>query len=410
MTTTRGLRLAFVSLLAVIGCEQRAPSTVRVATYNASLTRFEAGGLIADLATGADSQARAVAEVVQRIRPDIILLNEFDYDAEGEAASLFHGRYLAVPQQTTASSSPAAAIEYPYWYIASVNTGIPSGIDLDHNGTVGETGRDYGGDALGFGFFPGQFGMIIYSRFPIDREGVRTFQNFRWRDMPDARLPLDPATGHAWYTDAALAILPLSSKSHWDVPVDVQGRVVHLLVSHPTPPVFDGPEDRNGRRNHDEIRLWRDYVTPGSGEYLYDDIGAGGGLRSGESFIVMGDQNADPADGDSYQRPIRMLLESPLIDTTITPASHGAVEQAGRQGGANDQHQGDPAFDTGDFTDVPGPGNLRLDYVLPSADLELVDAGVFWPLSDDPLIALIGASDHRLVWIDVRMGGGGARR
>ena len=44
---------------------------------------------------------------------------------------------------------------------------------------------------------------------------------------------------------------------------------VHFLVSHPTPPVFDGPEDRNGPRNYDEIRFWADY-SPRTGGYIYD--------------------------------------------------------------------------------------------------------------------------------------------
>jgi hypothetical protein len=49
-----------------------------------------------------------------------------------------------------------------------------------------------------------------------------------------------------------------------------------------------------------------------------------------------------------------------------------------------------------------------VDYVLPSRDLLIVDAGVFWPASTDPLHRLIGgfpfaSSDHRLVWVDVRL-------
>ena len=92
----------------------------------------------------------------------------------------------------------------------------------------------------------------------------------------------------------------LSSKSHWDVPVEVGGRTVHVLASHPTPPTFDGAEDRNGRRNHDEIRFWADYVRPGAGSgYIYDDAGGTGGLKPGSSFVILGDQNADPLDGDS---------------------------------------------------------------------------------------------------------------
>jgi hypothetical protein len=43
-----------------------------------------------------------------------------------------------------------------------------------------------------------------------------------------------------------LEVFRLSSKSHWDVPIVIGRKTVHFLVSHPTPPVFDGPEDRNG--------------------------------------------------------------------------------------------------------------------------------------------------------------------
>ncbi len=385
------------------GCGRRESHSVRVATFNASLNRNDAGKLVTDLA-GDDPQAKAVAEIVQRVRPDILVVNEFDWDDNGEAARLFHDRYLAVGQRV--SGEPAArAIEYPFWFTASVNTGTPSGLDLDNDGIVGASGVAYGGDALGFGFFPGQYGMVIYSRFPIHTEEIRTFQNLLWRDMPDALLPVDPDSGEPWYTDAELAVLPLSSKSHWDVPVNVAGRTVHLLISHPTPPVFDGPEDRNGRRNHDEIRLWRDYITANAASYLYDDRGTGGGLTDGASFIIMGDMNSDPHDGDSHERPIAMLLRHPRVDTSITPTSAGGSEQARLQGGYNERHTGDPGFDTADFDDGErGPGNLRLDYVLPSKDLGVVDAGVFWPLSDDPLFDLVGVSDHRLVWVDMVVG------
>ena len=103
--------------------------------------------------------------------------------------------------------------------------------------------------------------MAVFSKYPIDTAGARTFQTFRWADMPGALLPIDPATGQSWYSPAELEVVRLSSKSHWDVPIQIgSGRPVHFLVSHPTPPVFDGPEDRNGRRNFDEIRFWADYV------------------------------------------------------------------------------------------------------------------------------------------------------
>ncbi len=253
--------LAGLSLLAIDGAAMAAGSaagsahgerSARFATFNASLNRAVEGELVADLSTPDDVQAQAVAEVIQRVRPDVLLINEFDFDAEGLAARLFQQNYLSV------GHNGARPIAYRYRFVAPSNTGIPSGFDLDNNGAVGGPN-----DAFGFGAYPGQFGMAVYSRYPILRHHVRTFQHFLWKDMPGALLPDDPATPAPadWYSAEELAVFRLSSKSHWDVPVLVGGKVIHTLVSHPTPPVFDGPEDRNGTRNHDEIRLWADYVA-----------------------------------------------------------------------------------------------------------------------------------------------------
>jgi hypothetical protein len=381
------------------------PPVVRFATFNASLNRTVLGELVEDLSSPNDAQAATVAEIIQRVRPDVLLINEFDFDAGGTAARLFQENYLSVPH------NGAAPIEYPHRFVAPSNTGIPSGFDLNNDGSVG--GPD---DAFGFGFFPGQFGMAVYSMHPILLEDVRTFQMFLWADMPGALLPDDPATTEPadWFSAEELAAVRLSSKSHWDLPIDIDGRIVHLLASHPTPPVFDGPEDRNGRRNHDEIRFWADYVTPGrASAYIYDDAGNRGGLPPGARFVIAGDQNADPLDGDSVPGAAQLLLEHPRVNTSLTPASEGAVDAADRQGGANLTHRSDPAFDTADFADS-APGNLRADYVLPSRPLRFVDAAVFWPPADDPLFRLVGdfpfpSSDHRLVWIDVTLPGGPRR-
>jgi len=403
--------LATMSLLAVDGVALAAAGggtsgdhdgrRARFATFNASLNRAAAGQLVTDLSTPDNSQAQNAAETIQRVRPDVLLVNEFDFDAQGLAARLFQRNYLSV------GHNGAAPIHYPFRFVAPSNTGIPSGFDLDNNGSVGGPN-----DAFGFGAYPGQFGMAVFSRFPILRRHVRTFQLFLWKDMPGALLPDDPATPAPadWYSPEELAVFRLSSKSHWDLPVLIGGSVVHALVSHPTPPVFDGPEDRNGTRNFDEIRLWADYVMPSRGRYLHDDQGRRGGLEPGASFVIMGDQNSDPLDGDSVPGAAQQLLEHPRVNTSLTPSSPGGPEQAAAQGGANLTHRGDPAFDTADFADVPGPGNLRADYVLPSGNLRMLDARVFWPLSTDPLFRLVGVfpfptSDHRLVWVDVRVGG-----
>ena len=320
-----------------------------------------------------------------------------------------HHRIRVVPARdyrvVASSPGPTAPV-----FIAPSNTGVPSGFDLNNNGVVGGPN-----DALGFGFFPGQFGMLVLSQHPIDTAGVRTFQHFLWKDMPGALLPDDPATPAPadWYSPDELDVFRLSSKSHWDVPIRIGGKTVHLLASHPTPPVFDGPEDRNGTRNHDEIRFWADYIRTGkTSRYIYDDTGRTGGLTPGTSFVIVGDQNSDPLDGDSNPGAIQQLIEHPRVNTKVTPDSEGAIEQSALQGGANLTHLSDPRFDTADFADT-APGNLRADYVLPSKNLRIEDAAVFWPLSDDPLFRLVGtfpfpSSDHRLVWIDVRVPGGGS--
>jgi hypothetical protein len=196
----------------------------------------------------------------------------------------------------------------------------------------------------------------------------------------------------------------LSSKSHWDLPIRIGRKTVHFLVSHPTPPVFDGPEDRNGTRNFDEIRFWADYVS--GRDYMYDDEGRRGGLPKNARFVIAGDQNSDPLDGDSVPGAIQQLIDHQRIEDPL-PTSKGAPEASALQGGANLAHESDPRYDTADFADTT-PGNLRADYVLPDKRLKVVGAGVFWPVRSDPLFRLTGvfpfpSSDHRSVWLDVRL-------
>ena len=376
---------------------------VRFATFNASLNREAQGQLVRDLTTPDNAQARNVAEIVQRNSPDVLLVNEFDYDPTGLAAGLFQKNYLGVAQHG------AEPIVYPYFYTSEVNTGVHSGQDLDNDGRVIATpgSRGYGNDAFGFGQFPGQYGMVVYSRFPIDLAKVRDFRRLLWKDVPGALLPVNK-DGSPWYRAEAVGVLRLSSKSHWDVPISIGGRTVHVLASHPTPPAFDGPEDRNGKRNHDEVRIWADYLTGGeTAAYLAKALPPGTPLETPSTFVVMGDQNADPSDGGSVDVAVNQLLKHPKVNASFTPRSAGAAEAARLQKEANLKHVGDPAFDTADFSDG-SVGNLRADYVLPSSDLTVLGSGVFWPEAADPLSRLVrigpvASSDHRLVYLDVRL-------
>lgn len=364
----------------------------RFATFNAALNRSEAGALVSDLSTSDNEQARNVAEIIQLMRPDVLSLQEFDYDAEGEALRLFQTNYLSVSQHG------AEPIAYPYTYVVPSNTGVPSGLDFDNNGEVSG-----GNDAYGFGNFEGQYAFAILSRYPIDTANIRTFQNFLWKDMPNALLPKNPATGENYYSDAALNVFRLSSKNHVDVPIQLPTGLVHILVAHPTPPVYDGDEDRNGLRNHDEIRLFTDYVS--GSDYLVDDNGVAGGLAADANFVIMGDMNADLVDGDSSQGAALQFLANSRINQSVTIGEFMPYSQGGVENNVSETDASNPGYDTASW-------GLRADYVLPSKDMTVLETGIFWPTQNDPLYYLVeynpdenkpGSSDHRMVWADVEM-------
>ncbi len=420
-------------------------ASVRFATFNASLNRDASGQLLSDLANpaGADftstagkriQQATNVAEIIQRVNPDVLLVNEFDFDHNGtptasstamplgyssEAAKRFQDNFLS-SAHGNAVRGTSSAINFAYRYTPNTNTGLASGFDLNNNGAI--SGGD---DAYGFGNYAGQYGFTIYSKYQI--KNVRSFQNFLWKDMPGNLLTNDPSAGAnnlaSYYSQDEINALRLSSKNHVDITLDIGGQEVHFLAAHPTPPTFDGSEDKNGKRNHDEIRFLADYIS--GADYMYDDQGNSGGLAAGAKIVIAGDMNADPLDGDSLNHAINQLLNNPLINTSITPESAGGIAAASypsNNGSSNDAHNGDPKYDTADFNDF-APGNLRVDYVLPSANLDITGAGVFWPVDSDTasnnntgeLFDLVGtyrdqnlyanlpSSDHKAVWVDVNI-------
>lgn len=364
---------------------------VRVASFNVSMeaTNYVASNmpvlgdeLHQQLNTKHNKQIKHIAEIIQHVRPDIILLNEFDY-LKTSAADIrsFLTDYLAVGQ------TDGEKIDYPYYFTAPVNTGVDSGLDLDKDGIV----SGIKGDAFGFGFFPGHYAMLVLSKYPIHFEQVRTFQHFLWKDMPNNLLTtIQDENGQPYYSKQAQQILRLSSKSHWDIPLQVGKKTIHLLASHPTPPVFDGPEDRNGKRNHDEIRFWTDYISgQAQSAYIYDDKGKQGGF-TGKHFVIAGDLNASIEEGDAYKSGIQGLLKHELVNDKIIPRSLGAKQRSPENPYA--------AGHTAEW-------GMRADYVLPSTSLICIDSGVFWPKQDDPLARLVkgrnSSSDHRLVWLDL---------
>lgn len=302
--------------------------------------------------------------MVRRLAPDILLLTDFDHDAGGAALSAF----------------AEAAGGYPHRFALAPNAGRATDLDLDGDGRRG-TARD----AQGYGRFAGDGGMALLSRWPLAVGEVQDFTGLLWRDLPGATLPRTD-DGRPFPGEAAQAVQRLSSTGHWVVPVEAPGGRLTVLAFAATPPVFDGPEDRNGLRARDELRFWR--------VWLDGDLGP----AVAERFVLLGRSNIDPVDGDGDSGAMAALLgDSRLQDPR--PASRGGARAA------DPAHLGDPALDTADWA-ADGAGNLRVHYVLPSADREVTGAGVFWPAPGEPGADLLGedgqaAGPHRLVWVDI---------
>lgn len=366
-------------------------STIRIATFNVSLYGTQAGQIRSRLSGRDDLQAKQIASIVQTIRPDILLINELDFEADWAPAKLLAKNYFAVAQDDAIGDGKLAPIAFDYLYSAPSNTGIDSELDLNKDGQFGS-----GNDAWGYGVYPGQYSMTVYSRFPIDTASIRSFQKLLWSDMPGAIRPMDPQTNQPYHDDATWQQLRLSSKNHIDVPVRVGDRVIHVLASHPTPPVFDGPEDRNGARNHDEIQFWNHYLNDDetSQAWLVDDAGRSGGLESDASFVVMGDLNADPIDGDGRREAIRALLSHRRTFDVHPKVNKSDADERIASGQGGDDGRGKTA-------DFGRNGYMRVDFVIPCKNLKVVDSGVFWPAAGNPASKWVQATDHRMVWIEV---------
>ncbi|USN98629.1 MAG: endonuclease/exonuclease/phosphatase family protein [Phycisphaeraceae bacterium] len=416
----RRFTLALGLLLPLLTLAPRAraaePVAIRVATFNIEDLRTD------ELIEPYSERARHAAEVIQRIRPNVILINEItddmsggpDFDPKagpGQNADRF-ARLLARP-----AAPGLAPLEFTA-FSREVNTGRASGFDLDRNGEVvtiipppsrkqTDAQRAYGGDCWGFGAYPGEYGMVLLvdKRLEIKEDYVRTFRLFPWKDMPNAMMPQytpepgedksgtaaskeegenkEAATKGAddkpgpWYADEAGELFRLSSKSHWDVPVELpNGEVVHFLCSHPTPPAFDGPEARNKLRNHDEIRFWADYVD--NAAYIVDDHRQPGGLPAGANFVILGDLNADPDEGQTVGNPIASLL---FANRHIADDPHPTSDLAL------------PGLDPDDTSRF----RLRVDYVLPSRTIGVRKTGI-WRY---PPAGAEFPSDHFPVWADL---------
>ena len=340
---------ARIGLVVVLVCAALAAraDTVRLATWHLGLERAGPGLLLRDIRRGDDPRLAAIVGVIADVAPDVLVVQGVDYDLGLQALTALRDRI--------AQDGP----HYPHLFARRPNAGWPTGHDMDGDGRRGGAR-----DAQGFGTFSGQGGMAILSRYPLDGPAAADFGAMLWRDLPGARLPHWP-DGRPFPSEAAQAVQRLSSVGHWAVPVDLPSGPLTLLAFHATTPVFDGEEDRNGRRNADEIRFWQLYLDGAFGP------------APAQRFAIIGDANLDPDKGAGRRDAIRALLADPRLSDPL------------------------PGRDTVEWERT---GPLRVSYILPSVDLPVSDAGIYWPPVGTPGRATAEtAGPHRLVWVDLAL-------
>ncbi|WP_369832238.1 endonuclease/exonuclease/phosphatase family protein [Moritella sp. Urea-trap-13] len=423
------------------------PVEVKIAAYNLSFDRLTFEELVAEMQVlpakqkelvtayldgsieAADKeiaekiiQIRNVAAVIQKNRPNILMMAEFNNDGTGEDKTAligFQDNYLSVAQSIDGAGGGAnlEPIVFSYFESYSTNTGLASGLDLDNDGTIGGLGDDWG-----FGQYHGKYAFALMSQYEIDTKNTRAFQKFKWKDLENEQIPtitvcdgsqpipVGMSCGDEWYSAEEWEQVRISSKNHVDAPIIIPTangeEVIHLLMSHPTPPVFD--TGKNKAQNAAEIKFWNQYIQ--GKEFFYDDSGLTGGLADGAKFVIMGDQNLDPVAGDGEMAVMQTLHDNDLVNQSVMngelyPTSFGASEYAV-----------DKSSDHPKPNRISSTFGLGVDYAIPSANLDVIDTGVYWSASyeegrklfDDARIGLYGngkdvSSDHRMTWIKVNL-------
>lgn len=378
-------------------------------------------------------QIRNIAAIIQHNRPDILLLNEFNNDGNGSkyTMELFQKNYLSYSQSLNSvdGGEMQEPITYPFLESFATNTGLKSGMDLDNNGKIDDSPNDM----FGFGYYHGHYAFGLMSKYQIDNSNIRTFQNFLWKDMKendgitpvsipkitanenDNKIPQGMKTGDDWFTQDEWNKIRLSSKNHVDVPIKINNQTIHVLISHPTPPAFDTVTETNILRNRYEILFWKHYIE--NKEFIYDDNGKKGGIDGqNEKFVIMGDMNADNFQSTNDPKTrigITDLISSKYVNKEYAygkwvPTSIGAKEDVTSKGDYKYNHE-KPESRTSVF-------GLRVDWTLPSQNLNIYDTGVFWAgalekgrlLFNDKRIGKYGnskeiSSDHRLVWTSFKL-------
>jgi hypothetical protein len=358
------------------------PLAIRVGHFN--IKEFSTAKLL----DGSDQQASAAAEVIARHAADIVCINEIQYDMVNTPSQGMPGAPFAQPGGFDGGAENATRL-------ADRVRGFDAAVDYtDRLITRGNSGFYWNGDDLGqswyilrgWGEFAGRFNTAVLSRYPILRDQVRVITDVPWESLPEntiAQMERDLGFG-------VPPGFPIFEKSLNIVPVDLgEHGILYLVLLHTVSPAFD---PINPYRNYDELRALR--------MFLDAELPGVEPLPEGARFMVIGDLNADPDDGDGLPGAIQQVLEHPSVVAWF-PEGHGTK---GDNGQYNTYLSG-CGNDDGVVVNPTQKFQMQLDYILPSQNIGEPSAGaIFWPdfmAEQDDFALRCYASDHSYMFADV---------
>ncbi len=338
-----------------------------------------------------DEQATAAAEIIGRFNPDIMEINELQFDIEN------------IPH-TGNPGMPKADAKAPTFNAGESNASrlgdragkTNSDAVWDYSVvTLGNSGLYWSGDnpsnadefvLRGWGEFKGRFNTGLLSRYPILTDEIRVINDFKWKDLPDNHIAdLEANEGIEVPDD-----FPLFEKSLNIIPVDIAGTKLYFVLIHTVAPGWD----RIGSyRNFDELH--------GVELFLSGELPGVDPLPDDARFIIMGDLNSDSDEeegSDSLPGAIQQLANHPKVAAWY-PSGNGTK---GKNGAHNSYCSGCGHDDGTMVSDPTKAWQMQLDYMLPSETLGKPASGkIFWP---DPKTEKADwelscrASDHKMLF------------
>jgi len=328
----------FLSVFNLMSC--KAKSTLNILHYN--IKELDSTKLTND-----NKQLKKVKEIVSLYEPELLFINEIQYDIDGAPNDNFktNGENL-----NKLNSILGTQLKYISFYPANTGKNAKRNSQGEYYSDPNSPGaRDFA-DQVNFGTIPHQYSSGLLSKYPIVEEKVIT--DIEWKAF-NPQIDLTKFTtgdGKALPSD-----MELFDKNFLDVTLDVKGKMIHVIVLHTVPAYhFGNKKSPNYLRNRDQLRFLEWYL---SGKTDIDVTLLGIKPIKGESFIAAGDWNVDPTSDNPGSAVLKRIFDK--SNPWISPSEMDFTNEGSGYS--------------------PKPFRLMLDYLISSKDLNFDQGKIIHP-------------------------------